>query len=412
MTQEISSSPRWGSTTKLLIGLVMLGILAFLINRFANLITPLLIIFILAYLLHPITAAISRGLRISWKAAVNLLYLLILLLLIGLITLGGVGLVGQVQSLVSSVQDILTNLPAFINDLSGRVFQIGPFQIDMHTVNLNELSQRLLSYVQPLLGQTGTLLGTVASGAAGIFGWSVFVLLVSYFVMAESSGLRGDLVKVDVPGYSEDFRRLGNELSRIWNAFLRGQIFIFTLASVVYTILFSLLGVKFAIGLALMAGLAKFLPYIGPFITTVTIALVTFFQANKPFDLSDFWYMAVVLVITSVTDQIIDNLITPRIMARTLKVHPAAVLVTALISANLLGIIGVVIAAPFLATALLLGRYIMRKMFDLNPWPEKEGDHYEPIEREWLGRIKKFWQSITGRRNGTQPNPKKENEKI
>src|SRR5262245_36766044 len=115
MTQEISSSPRWGSTTKLLIGLVMLGILAFLINRFANLITPLLIIFILAYLLHPITSGISRGLRISWKAAVNLLYLLILLLLIGLLTLGGVGLVGQIQSLVDSVQDILTNLPTLIN---------------------------------------------------------------------------------------------------------------------------------------------------------------------------------------------------------------------------------------------------------------------------------------------------------
>src|SRR5262247_3373071 len=99
MTQESISSPRWGSTTKLLIGLVILGILTFLINRFANLITPLLIIFILSYLLHPITASISRGLRISWKASVNLLYLFVLIVLIGLLALGGVGLVGQVQSL-------------------------------------------------------------------------------------------------------------------------------------------------------------------------------------------------------------------------------------------------------------------------------------------------------------------------
>src|SRR5438093_4682838 len=69
-----SGSPRWSSTTKLLVGLVMVGIIAFLFFRFTNLITPLMMVFILAYLLHPVTILISRSLRISWKAAVNILY--------------------------------------------------------------------------------------------------------------------------------------------------------------------------------------------------------------------------------------------------------------------------------------------------------------------------------------------------
>lgn len=388
MNPESSSSPRWSSNTKLLFGLIIIGILVFLLDRFASLITPLLMIVILAYLLHPLTSAISRGLRISWRASVNILYLVVLILLISLLTLGGVGLVGQVQSLIASVQEIVANLPAFIDSISGRVFEIGPFTLDMQTLDLNEISRQLLSYVQPLLGRTGNILSALAGGAAEVFGWGFFILLVSYFMMAESSGLRGDLFKVELPGYEEDFRRLGNELSRIWNAFLRGQIFIVLLASVVYTILFSILGVKYAIGLALMAGLAKFLPYIGPLITTITIALVTFFQPDKPFDLSDVWYMLIVLGITSITDQIIDSLIAPRIMARTLKVHPAAVLVTALISANLLGIIGVVIAAPFLASFTLIGRYVTRKLFDQNPWPEKEDPHHDVISSEWIERIR------------------------
>ncbi|HMS00337.1 MAG TPA: AI-2E family transporter [Anaerolineales bacterium] len=395
MAQDSASSPRWGSTTKLLAGLVILGIVTFLINRFSNLITPLLIIFIFAYLLHPITSFISKNLGISWKASVNLLFLALLIILVGLLTLGGVGLVGQIQSLIVSVQEILTNLPGFISDLSGRVFEIGPFKLDMHTVDLQAISQQLLAYVQPLLGQTGNLLGTIAGGAAGILGWAFFILLVSYFVMSESSGLQRDLIKVDVPGYNEDFRRLGGELSRIWNAFLRGQFFIFTLAAVVFTILFSILGVKYAIGLAFMAGLAKFLPYIGPFITSTTIALVTFFQPAKLFGLEPLWYTVIVLVITSAIDNIIDNLITPRIMARALKVHPAAVLVTALIFANLLGIIGVVIAAPLLATVALLGRYITRKMFDLDPFPAGD-DKQEEAEPDLIDRITKFFKSKFG----------------
>ncbi len=259
----------------------------------------------------------------------------------------------------------------------------------MSTLDLNQLSQQLLSFVEPLLGQTGNLVAALASGAVEVVGLTFFILLVSYFVMIESSGLRGDLLKVDVPGYSEDIRRLGNELSRIWNAFLRGQIIIFALAVTIYSILLPILGVRYALGIALMAGLAKFLPYIGPLITWVVMGLVTFFQPYKPFGLNPFIYTGVVVGITLLVDQVIDSFITPRIMARTLKVHPAAVLVTALIAANLLGILGVIIAAPFLATFTLLGRYTMRKMFDMDPWIHMET---APPPPSIVGLIRNFWQ--------------------
>ena len=393
-----TSSPRWSPTTKLLVGLVLVGIIAFLLNRFATLITPLLMIFILAYLFHPLSSAISRGLDISWRAAVNLLYLVILIILITLVTLGGVGLVQQVQSLIGVVQDILANLPTYVENLSGQVFKIGPFELDMRTIDLTALSQQLLSFIQPLLGRTGNLVGALASGAAEALGWTFFVLLVSYFLMAESGGLQGNLIRVDVPGYSGDLRILGAKLSRIWNAFLRGQIFIFILSTFIYIILLSLLGVRYALGLALMAGLAKFLPYIGPAITWVIMGLVTFFQPDKPFDLSPLVYTAIVVIITLVIDQIIDSFITPRIMARTLKVHPAAVLVTALVAANLLGLLGVVIAAPFLASVTLLGRYTMRKMLDLEPFPERETELPSPIDSEWIKQVRKLWAATMRRR--------------
>ena len=398
MIQTSVPSPRWSPATKLLVGLVIVGIVAFLLNRFGTLITPLLLIVILTYLLHPLTSAIVRGFGISWRAAVNLLFLSILIILISLVTLGGVGLVQQVQSLIGSIQEIVANLPTYVEDLSGEVFKIGPFTLDMRTIDLSAVSQQLLSFLQPLLGRTGNIVAALAGGAAEVLGWTFFILLVSYFVMAESSGLQSDLFKVEVPGYTEDLRRLSNKLSQIWNAFLRGQIFIFALALVIYIVVLSLLGVRYALGLALMAGLAKFLPYVGPAITWVVMALVTFFQPDNPFGLQPLVYTAIVVTITLVIDQIIDSFVVPRIMARTLKVHPAAVLVTALVAANLLGLLGVVIAAPFLASVLLLGRYIMRKMLDLDPWPEKERELPSPIDSAWIKQIRRLWASTLRRR--------------
>ena len=59
MEPHFTSSPRWSPTTKLLVGLVVVGIIAFLFIRFTSLITPLLMVFILAYLLHPMATMIS-----------------------------------------------------------------------------------------------------------------------------------------------------------------------------------------------------------------------------------------------------------------------------------------------------------------------------------------------------------------
>src|SRR5262245_22178460 len=131
MEPYFTTSPRWSSTTKLLVGLVVVGIVAFLFIRFTSLITPLLIVFILAYLLQPVATLLSRALSVSWKASVNILYFVILILLIGLLTLGGVGLVAQVQSLIQLVQAIVAELPNYIQNLAGQVFRIGPFTLDM-----------------------------------------------------------------------------------------------------------------------------------------------------------------------------------------------------------------------------------------------------------------------------------------
>ena len=59
-------------------------------------------------------ALIANALHISWKAAVNILYLIIFVILFGLLTVGGIGLVQQVQSLIGQVQTIIANLPSML----------------------------------------------------------------------------------------------------------------------------------------------------------------------------------------------------------------------------------------------------------------------------------------------------------
>ena len=131
-------------------------------------------------------------------------------------------------------------------------------------------------------------------------------------------------------------------------------------------------GGPLCLGVALIAGFASFLPYIGPAINWIVLGLVTYFQVSNPFGFSPLTYTIVTIIIALVIDQVFDNLVAPRVMANRLKVHPAFVLIAAIIAANLIGLLGIIIAAPLLATLQLVGRYTMRKLLDKDPWPPEE----------------------------------------
>ncbi|MCK4801071.1 MAG: AI-2E family transporter [Anaerolineales bacterium] len=289
--------------------------------------------------------------------------------------------------MVRSLQEFAENLPGLANDLSQYLEQYGAVG---EYINLNDLANRLLETLQPLLGQAGSVVGSVATGAAVSIGRIFFVVFVAYFILAESQSV-AEIGIDQIPEYSYDFRRMSRQLRNIWDSFFRGQIIIFMMVFVVYLVVLSALGVNYFIALAAMTGLAVFIPYVGLWITNTILVLVTFLQPNNYFGLHPWQYAAMVLAIALVINFIFDNYISPRFLGRALDIHPAAVIVSALFMASLLGIVGIFLAAPVVATIKLLGIYVFRKMFDLDPWPEAEVDS-KPIEYPWFRWIRNLVQ--------------------
>ena len=90
---------------------------------------------------------------------------------------------------------------------------------------------------------------------------------------------------------------------------------------------------------------------------------------------------------------ILDHILTPRVMGNSLQVHPAAIMISALVGAQLIGILGVILAAPAFATLKLILRYSSRKLFDQDPW---EGMQYyqKPKEPALLKGLRKVYEKI------------------
>lgn len=402
-----SQAHKWNNTIKLVVALILFVIAGWLVLRFQYIIGVLLVSVLLAYLMHPAADRLRRLTHISWRFAATLVFIFSLILFLGLIALSGLAIVEQAQSLLGFLQGAVGNLTNLVNTLPS--FEIGSFHFPpTNTTDLTTIAQNLLGMVQPVLTRTTSIITAIASGAASALGWIFFAFLVAYFMLAESGGIRGRMIRFHIPGYHEDLAKMGKYLSGIWNAFLRGQITIILITIVVYIVVLSILGVKYSIGLALLAGMARFVPYVGPFVAWTSYGLVSFFQGGNPFGLAPLWYVVLVVGSAWITDLIMDNFVAARLMSNALKIHPAAVLISALIGANLIGLVGVLLAAPVVATLKLLLGYIINKLFDRDPWqgvqtnPPPVHRSMRDIIRFWLSRIRALATRLFERRF-TQP---------
>ena len=125
-----TESPNWGPSTKLVVGLTAVAFIAALLINFRQIIGPLILAFMLAYVLYPLTGRIKQLIHISWRAAVNIIYLILVIVLGGLSTLTGLAVFQQAQSLINFVEGFVNDLPALVQNLTTQVYTIGPFVID------------------------------------------------------------------------------------------------------------------------------------------------------------------------------------------------------------------------------------------------------------------------------------------
>jgi len=394
-------SPIWSDTTKLVVNVLILITVIVLLLKFSGLITPLVIALLLALIIHPIAELLSTKFKLSWGLAVNLIYLVVVVLLIALLTMGGLALIKQIQDLIVFIQEKLPKLPLFLAEITSQTVKIGPFNFDLTKINWTDIGNQLINYVQPLLAEMGSFIGSIAGGAAQVVGTIFLALILSYLLTGETGGKRERILILNIPDYQYDFERMWKEIKRIWEAFLKGQAIVILIRTIIYSILLGALGVRFYVGLAIGAGIANLIPYLGVAVAWITYFFVALFQGTTMFGLDSFSYALIVTGSAWLVDNLYDNTVTPRVMGGALKLHPAAIMVAAIVGLNLFGLMGMFLAAPVLASLKLILQYTGRKMQDKDPWENTQRRFEKDDDLPLLGRmIRKSKKMINDRGNG------------
>lgn len=388
--QPSPESPPWSTTSKAIVAVVGLALIALVLWRFRDLIEPLIIAAILAYLLNPLISLAVARLHLRRGSAV--LLVVALFLLVWIAALVGVGVVAfdQSRSLIDAAPSLLSRVSAWFeaNLTTINVTVAGvtyTFDLSPQDIDLGELARQALTYVQPALSSGGSLAAQVASATFGAISTGFLILFVAIYLAKDGplfARMIGDVAQT--PGYRADAERLSREFMRIWDAYLRGQVILAVIMFTLVSLVLTLLGVNYSLGLGALSGLMEFLPVIGPLIATIAATLVAVFQDGNWLGLSPLWYGVLIIGVMFLLQQIESAVLVPRFVGEALDLHPVTVIVVVLMGASLAGILGAILAAPVTASIKLFGVYAWRKMFDLHPFAEAEEPPAQTKTRWWI----------------------------
>jgi len=246
-------------------------------------------------------------------------------------------LISVIPSLVTQGRELIADLPSYLASLQTRSAQFR---------GLNDRFN-LSTQLEGMIGSVPSRIGTGVLGFTGRLFGALFsaltVLVFTAYFMADLPRLRNGLVRLFPADRRVSAKQVVDLVVDKVGGYMIGNIIISIVAGVFSYLAFRLLGVRFAVPLAVVVAVFDMIPMIGATLGAVVGVAVALFT-------SPLWPTTVLLAAFFVAYQQIENyLIAPRVLKTTVDIGAAAVLLAGLIGATLLGLVGALMAIPVAA---------------------------------------------------------------
>jgi predicted PurR-regulated permease PerM len=312
----------------------------------AEIFTPFLAAFILAYALRPVASRLE-GLHVPRALAATITILFGLSLVTGLFML-------LVNLLGHEIPLIKTKLPIWVQNTQAWLEPtLAEYHIQFDWATLREtVTQKVTAHLSTNADTlvSSTLDTILLSGSSVVHGFVnlILILFVLFYLLIDWDHFFKLLEGFIPPRFAHTARHLCMHTDGLLSQYLRGQILVILIMATFYSIGLSLVGIEGAIALGVFTGLMIIIPYIGitlGFTIGIMSAILQFGFGSE---------LLWVLAIFGVGQFLEGFFLTPRLVGERIGLHPVAVLFALIIFGKLFGFFGVLLALPASAVSLVL----------------------------------------------------------
>jgi len=354
----------------LVFGLLLVYLAIVLVDSFSTICLIFFLAWLLAFIVSPLVDVIARRLRIGGRiAAIALVYLVI--------TAGIVALVIGIASIgAAEVTDFLGRTAETTARVNATLATIqSTLRIDPVVLNLPALFHRAATTVIPQVTASFTgQIQSIAGATIAVLGNLFIVVILSLYMVAGSQGILAKVNRIVPNRYADELELIERTVSHAFGGFLRIQVTL-VLVQVVLTISVGLIfRLPYLFLTGIVSALAMFIPFFGPPIALFPPILIT--ALFRP------GVLIPVAVILVGAQTILVNVGQPRLMRRSIGLHPILVLLALLVGAKVAGLWGAIFGIPIVAVgAILVGYFI-----DLRAVAEVEGVDVDTVAAELLAK--------------------------
>jgi predicted PurR-regulated permease PerM len=300
---------------------------------------PFILAALFAYIFNPVVNFFSHKVRLPRTISIIIIYLLIVSFLVVI----GVTVTRRLVEESSQLQQYGMNLLFFTkHGMNNLPDWIRP-----------QLSSELLALGKTKFLSSSSIFSFFPRAVSEILSFIIFIFAAFYLL--KDGRLMFDKFLNFIPNqYKVDIEILFRKINAVLSSYLRGQIFLIVLVSVILFIALSILGVKSALILAIFSGFAEIVPIIGPIIAASVAVLVVALGGVSNFGLSSFQAVIIVIITYFILRQIEDYFVSPLVMGRIVKLHPLIIFLSVIAGEHIWGILGVILAVPIAATLRIL----------------------------------------------------------
>jgi predicted PurR-regulated permease PerM len=340
---------------KVCLNLISLTIIAVALIYGGDIVLPILFAILLANLLLPAVRYLSRKLN----QTVSILMPLVLAIVVGL---------SIIYFLSSQVFHFVDDIPA----LKGRVDELAhSFQAwvkENTNMTIRKQNQYLGDTLANLKEKAPEIVSKTFISVTGLLLYVVLLPLYTFLILFYRSNIKAFLINVFRNGSEQRVRDVLNESTTIAQQYITGLFIETCLVFTLNTIGFLILGVKYAIFMALLAALLNLIPYVGIITANVLCMFITLVSSDE---LSSVLWVGIILAVVQFLD---NNFGMPMIVGNKVRINALVTIVGIFVGGALCGVPGMFLAIP----ALALLKVIFDKVPELNPWGLLLGDQRSP----------------------------------
>lgn len=299
-----------------------------------GIIGPFVVAAVLAYAFSPVVSAVAEKTHAPRALVVGVGFALVLGLIAALAVIAAERAGSELQYLSSGGSDVIaTALRKLFGDqlvVAGQTYQTA----DLAT----QIRASLLGMIQ-----TPSDAIHMAEQAVNVALQTVLALIVTFYLLLDGRRFGQFALRFLDRSQRADALRIGHRIHVVLGRWLRGQLLLIGLVAVVlYVILGPILGVPYALALAILSGAFEIIPLVGPIIAAGLAGTVAF--ATRGTDT-----MIVVLVVYLVVRQIEDQIVMPLVIGRAVHLHPVVTIFAVLVGLSVWGVLGGLLGVPVAA---------------------------------------------------------------